>query len=104
MPILNAGIVVMGFQGKEFTPDMVQLVIHLKHHFDAEKRSDAMVSTANPTGRTALGLGIGEATVKRIMARYKREGPRIDIDATPQGRPHVLSRNLQPIIREFISF
>ncbi len=60
--------VIMAFQGKEFTPEMKQLIVNLKLHFDEEKKSGKSVSTRNATRRVAQGLGVGEATVKRVMA------------------------------------
>ena len=62
----------MAFQGKEFTPEMKQLIVNLKQHFDEEKKSGTTVSTKNATRRVALGFGIGEVTVKRIMAAHKQ--------------------------------
>ena len=66
------GEVIMAFQGKEFTPEMKQLIVNLKLHFDEEKKAGKSVSTKNATGRVAHGLGIGDATVKRIMAGHKQ--------------------------------
>jgi len=60
----------MSFKGKEFSPEMIQFVVGLRNYFTIEKKAGATISTKNPTLRTAEGLGIGEATVKRIMARY----------------------------------
>lgn len=94
----------MALRGKEFSREMVEFVVNLKQYFDAEKKAGKSTSTTNPTGRTAAALGIGEATVKRIMSRYNRGG----IDAvlssgtTTPGRPLSTSKNLQPVVREFI--
>ena len=97
----------MAFQGKEFTPEMKDLVVNLKHHYDQEKRSGKSVSTKNAAGRVAVGLGIGEATVKRIMAARKKQGthavhPAIAEEKERGKPPYRLSLNLQPVIREFI--
>ena len=73
MPAVFARGILMAFQGKEFSPEMKDLVVNLKHHYDQEKRSGKSVSTKNATGRVAAGLGIGEATVKRIMAAHKKQ-------------------------------
>ena len=92
----------MAFQGKEFTPEMKQLVVNLKQHFDEEKKAGRTISTKNATGRVAKGLGVGEATVKRIMAADK-QGKDIVAEEKERGKPpYRLSLNLQPIIREFI--
>lgn len=99
--------ILMAFQGKEFTPEMKDLVVNLKHHYDQEKRSGKSVSTKNAAGRVAVGLGIGEATVKRIMAARKKQGahavhPAIAEEKERGKPPYSLSLNLQPVIREFI--
>ena len=94
----------MSFQGKEFTPEMKQMVVNLKHYFDKERKDYREVSTRNPTERTANGLGIGEATVKRIMAEY-RQGKQIIVDETEKarGKPEYRTTiNLQPVIRQYI--
>ncbi len=62
----------MAFQGKEFTPEMNQLIVNLKQYFDGEKKTGKSVSTKNATGRVAQGQGIGEATVKRVMAAHRQ--------------------------------
>lgn len=92
----------MSFQGKEFTAEMKQLIVDLKLHFDTEKKLGKFVSTKNATKRVAQGLGIGEATVKRIMAAHKH-GKGIEEETKERGKPpYRLSCNLQPVIREFI--
>lgn len=96
----------MSFQGKEFTPEMIQLIVNLKRSYDAEKRAGPVVATINPVQRVAKGLGIGEASVKRIMARYNKDGQKvITRPYKPRGRPEYrVTTNLQPIIREYIRF
>ena len=92
----------MAFQGKEFTPEMKQLIVNLKQHFDEEKKAGKAVSTKNAAGRVAHGLGIGEATVKRIMATLKQKKV-VVVEEKERGKPpYRLSLNLQPVIREFI--
>ncbi|MBF0226336.1 MAG: hypothetical protein HQK76_12850 [Desulfobacterales bacterium] len=92
----------MAFQGKEFTPEMKQLVVNLKVHFDEEKKNGKTVSTRNAAGRVAQGLGIGESTVKRIMAAHKL-GKVVEIEDKERGKPQYrLSLNLQPFIRDYI--
>lgn len=92
----------MTFQGKEFTPEMKQLVVNLKAHFDKEKKAGKTVSTKYSTRRVAKGLGIGEATVKRIMATQGQEEKDVFEDKERGKPPYRLSLNLQPIIRDFI--
>lgn len=76
----------MAFQGKELAPEARQLVVNLKLHFDEEKKAGRSVSTKNATGRVAQGLGLGEATVKRIMASHKQG--KIDVvEEKERGKP-----------------
>jgi transposase len=92
----------MAFQGKEFTPEMKQLIVNLKQHFDKEKKAGKTVSTRNAIGRVAHGLGVGEVTVKRIMADHK-QGKVLVVEKKERGKPPCrLSLNLQPVIRDFI--
>ena len=88
-------------QGKQLSPEVVDLVVHVKQHFDRERKSDRTVSTRNPTQRTADAFGIGTATVKRIMARNARgESPQW---AQRPGRPPGdVSVGVQPAVRAFI--
>lgn len=92
----------MSFQGKEFTPEMKQLIVNLKLHFDEEKKAGKTVLTKNAVGRVARGLGIGEVTVKRFMAAHKH-GKSHEVKEKERGKPpYRLSLNLQPVIREYI--
>ena len=92
----------MAFQGKEFTPEMKQLIVNLKLYFDKEKKIGKSVLTKNATGRVAHGLGIGEATVKRVMAAHKQREIYAVEEKTRGKPPYRLSLNLQPVIREYI--
>jgi transposase len=93
----------MTFQGKEFTPEMKQIIVNLKLHFDAEKRASKFVSTKNATARVAHGLGVGEATIKRIIAAHKQKRHDDEVEIKERGKPpYRLSMNLQPVIRELI--
>lgn len=94
----------MSFQGREFTLEMQQLVMNLKLHFDAERKSQKEVSTRNPTLRTAQALGIGEITVKSIMAEYRHNGATLkDHAPKSRGKPDGHAAvNLQPVMREYV--
>ncbi|MCJ7687402.1 MAG: hypothetical protein MUO68_24265, partial [Desulfobacteraceae bacterium] len=94
----------MSLQGKQFSPEMIEMVVHLKRHFDEERKSQKFVLTKDTAGRTAVGLGIGVATVKRIMSRYSRSGEQVVVlPAKRPGRPpERLLENVQPVVRRFI--
>src|SRR5215472_9705769 len=97
-------IIAMSFQGKDFTPAMKQLVVNLKVHFDEERKHSKEVSTRHPTLRTAQGLDIGESTVKRILAEYRRHGHTLEAHAAkPRGKPECRAAvNLPPVIRAYV--
>jgi transposase len=89
-------------QGKMYSPDVVDLVVHLKQHYDQERRSGKVVSTRDPAGRTARGLGIGLRTVKGIMARHAR-GESIHSTSQRPGRPpKAASAGVQTVVRAFV--
>lgn len=94
----------MSHRGKEFTPEMKQLVVRLKQYFDAERAVGPAVLTKDSAGRTAKALGIGKVTVKRIMAEYNKNDRQIIIKPpAPRGKPdYQVAINLQPIIRQYV--
>ena len=56
-------------QGKPLTLEVKRVVVSVKQYFDSIKISPKKASTK----RTADAIGIGEATVKRIMATLKQK-------------------------------
>jgi transposase len=88
-------------RGRQLPYEVVDVVVKLKEHYDNERRLTATVPTRNSAGRTAAALGLGVATVKRIMSKYNR-GELIHKTARRPGRPPELSGNIQPAARKFI--
>jgi transposase len=92
----------MSQQGKRYSPDVVDLVIHLKEHYDQERRSGKVVSTRDPAGRTAQGLGIGIRTVKSIMVRHAR-GESVHTTSQRAGRPpKAVCTSVQTVVRAYV--
>ena len=93
----------MSFQGKEFTPEMRQLVVNLMRFNDDERRKNKFKAIW-AIERTAKGLGIGEATVRRIMAEYNRnKGAVPDRERKTRGKPeYAIPDRLLPAIRRYI--
>jgi len=94
----------MGNRGKELAPEVVECLVNLKKHFDRERKTGKTVSTKDPAARTAVGLGLGVATVKRVMAEIKKnkEIP-VRHSKKNRGRPdHRIEKTLQPVVREYI--
>ncbi|MCF8129464.1 MAG: transposase [Deltaproteobacteria bacterium] len=94
----------MSFQGKQLPAEMVEAVVRVKKYCDEEKKSGKLVSTKDSAKRTADALGIGIATVKRIMAQYKKDGNEVvvRIKERPGRPPSSLCPLAQPIVREFV--
>lgn len=94
----------MSFQGKQLPAEMVEAVVRLKKHCDEERESGKFVSTKDSAKRTADALGIGVATVKRIMAQYKKDGDEVvvRIKERPGRPPSSICPIAQPIVREFV--
>jgi len=93
----------MSFQGKEFTPGMKQLVINLKEFNDIERR-ESSYKAVWAIEQTAKGLGIGQATVRRIMAEYnKNKQTVLDSEPKTRGKPeYTIPQNLQPVVRQYV--
>jgi len=70
-------------RGKPLTPEIKKLTVSVKQYFDSNKLTPAKPSVK----RTADALGIGVATVKRIMADYNRDPALLDKPAKLRGRP-----------------
>jgi transposase len=96
-------VLAMSFQGKEFTKEMKQLVVNLKEFYDIERRQKKLQSPW-ATEQTAKGLGVGEATVRRIMAEYNKNKKTIpDVPVKARGKPeYVVPQGVLPIVREYI--
>jgi len=86
-------------RGKPLTPEAKKLTVSVKKYFDQAK-----VTPPEPSvKRTAEALGIGVATVKRIMADYNRDPSLLDEPAKMRGRPvHAVSASHQEAVRAYI--
>jgi transposase len=93
----------MTFQGKEFTQGMKQLVVNLKK-FNDDERLRKNLKAEWSIGQTAKGLGIGEATVRRIMAEYNKNEKHVPEERQKaRGRPeHAIPVGLQTVVRQYI--
>lgn len=86
-------------RGRPLTPETKKLVVSVKQYFDRNKFKPMEPSTK----RTADALGIGMATVKRIMADYNHDPKLLDEPAKMRGRPvHAVSASYQEIVRAYI--
>ena len=82
---------------------MKQLVINLKQFNDIESRQKKFKAVW-AIEQTAKGLGIGQATVRRIMAEYNKNKKNIP-DSLPKTRvkpEYNIAQSLQPVVRQYI--
>jgi transposase len=82
---------------------MKQLVINLKQFNDIESRQKKFKAVW-AIEQTAKGLGIGQATVRRIMAEYNKNKQSVP-DSLPKtrGRPeYTIHQSLLPVVRQYI--
>lgn len=91
----------MSQPGKQLHPEIVNLVVRLKQHHDHERKMQRTISTRDPAGRTAKALGLGVATVKRIMARHAR-GEQTNQAQRPGRPPGIVYDGVQPLVRGFV--
>lgn len=70
-------------RGKPLTSEAKKHVVSVKLYFDQSKLAPAEPSVK----RTADALGIGVATVKRIMADYNRDPSLLNKPTKMRGRP-----------------
>lgn len=86
-------------RGRPLTPETKKLVVSVKQYFDRNKLEPLEPSTK----RAADALGVGIATVKRIMADYNRDPQLLDEPARMRGRPtHAVSGSCQEAVRAYI--
>ena len=86
-------------RGKPLTPETKKIIVSVKHYFDSNK----FRPTEPSVKRTADAIGIGMATVKRIMADYNRDPKLLDSPAKMRGRPtHAVNASYQESVRAYI--
>ena len=89
----------MSCRGKPLTPEVKKLIVSTKHYFDRNKFEPHEASTK----RTADAVGVGIATVKRILADFNRDPALLDKPTKIRGRPaHAVGSSYQGKIRAYI--
>lgn len=88
-------------QGKPFTPEEKKFMVLLKQYFDRNQpQSGPKDSSAQ---MTADALGIGLATVNRVMASYQKDPNSLDAPPKMKGSPeYVISNSYQELVRSYI--
>lgn len=92
----------MTIQGKALTPTEKETIVALKKYFD-RTREDMQEQTSPSSQRVVNALGVGIATVKRVMADYNRGVIFTEQEKIHKGRPpRVLSDSMQTVTREYV--
>ena len=86
-------------RGRALTPEAKKLTVSVKQYFDQLQLAPEEPSVK----RTADALGIGVATVKRIMADYNRDPSLLDEPTKMRGRPaYAINVSHQEAVRTYI--
>jgi transposase len=92
----------MTTQGKALTPTEKETIVALKKYFD-RTREDMQEQASPSVQRVVNALGVGIATVKRVMADYNRGVTFAKQEKIHKGRPpRVLSDSMQTVTREYV--
>ena len=86
-------------RGKPLTPEIKKIVVSVKQYFDRNKSTSREPSVK----RTADAIGIGVASIKRIMADYNRDPDLLDKPTKMRGRPvYAVDISHQESVRTYI--
>lgn len=93
----------MATQGSPLTPEFKRAIVLLKDYFD-RTQDDVREQEYPSVERAAHALGVGIATVKRVMADYHRRPEALDRGTLPRrGRPpRAIADSLQTITRDYV--
>ena len=86
-------------RGRPLTPEVKKVIVSVKHYLDRDNRTGAKSSAR----RTADAVGIGIATVKRIMADYNRDPTLLNKSPSIRGRRgFAVSMSHQERVRKYV--
>jgi len=87
--------------GKPLTPSEKRFIVSTKHYFDRNKPDLEICDSA--AQMTADALGIGLASVNRVLAEYKKDPKSINAPPLPRGRPkYSVSESHEEAVRAYI--
>ena len=72
-------------KGRPLCPEEKKLLVSVKHYFDRNKSEFG--SSESSAQMTADALGIGLATVNRVMAHYHKDPDSLHVPSPLRGRP-----------------
>lgn len=93
----------MATQGRPLSPEFKRAIVLVKDYFDRTK-GDLRERECSRAERAANALGVGIATVKRVMADSRRSPAWfIQEDSMRRGRPpRAIADSLQTITRDYV--
>ena len=93
----------MATQGSPLTPEFKRAIVLLKDYFDRTK-GDLRAQDGSSAQRAANALGVGIATIKRVMADDKRNPDVLEREVSlRRGRPpRAIADSLQTITRDYV--
>ena len=88
-------------RGKPLCPQEKQLLVSVKHYFDRNKSDFGCKESSAQMTADALGLGV--ATVNRVMANYHRDPDSVNARPQSRGRPaYAIDSSHQEAVRTYI--
>lgn len=94
----------MSHRGRSLSLPEKELVVHVKHYFDNEKKlflQDKELSVKDPALRTALATSLSKVTVWRIMAEYKRNRM-LSLPSQKGGHAYAVDESVKTICQDII--
>jgi len=94
----------MSGKGNSITLPEKEMVIHIKHYFDKEKKlysHNKKLSLKSSVSRTALATNLSEVTVKRIMAEYNK-GKQLSPPSPKGSNPYAIDESVKTICQDVI--
>lgn len=91
-------------KGKSLTIAEKEMVVHIKHYFDKEKKKSSRkdkFSSKSSTILTSLATNLSEISVKRIMAEFNN-GERLSPPAPKGSSPYAVDDNVKTICQDII--
>lgn len=88
-------------KGKHLIPEEKKLILTLKNYFDVNKLKFGAKDTSVQMVSDALGIGL--ATINRLVADYNKNPISVDKPPEPKGRPtHAINVSQHEIVRKYI--
>jgi transposase len=99
----NLGARRVATQGRALSPEFKRAIVLVKDYVD-RTTGDLGEQDCSSTERAANALGVGLATVQRVMADARRSAAwLIQDEVIPRGRPpRVIADSLQTMTREYV--